>query len=247
MVHDTATILSVLDDCCDAFTFPMLDNGYVHLAATRLALFRSEEDWAMVIEVFGFSPRAGLPDVCVYTFGSRLHDRNPPADYQTREAHKNYLTHNPHNESRFFNPVEEGTWQHDDFSELVSNEATDVVLRGRPMRLPALDEYARFGIELEDSTRVHVFELCRYLAAVERELVLATPSEQRVSVRPEMTRILQLEEWHHPDVVDENSRPSCSETFQQLAEALHSGDVSIYKPSMAPNTHWRNWPDGGTL
>ena len=25
----------------------------------------------MVIEVFGFSPRAGLPDVCVHTFGSR--------------------------------------------------------------------------------------------------------------------------------------------------------------------------------
>jgi hypothetical protein len=48
-------ILRILDSCCDAYTFPMLDNGYVYLAATRLSLFRSPRDWAMVIEVFGFS------------------------------------------------------------------------------------------------------------------------------------------------------------------------------------------------
>ena len=32
MVFDPEEILSILDDCCDAFTFPMLDNGYVYLA-----------------------------------------------------------------------------------------------------------------------------------------------------------------------------------------------------------------------
>jgi len=34
-------ILSVLDRCCDAFSFPMLDNGYFYLAATRLSLYRT--------------------------------------------------------------------------------------------------------------------------------------------------------------------------------------------------------------
>ena len=28
MVFDSEEILSILDDCCEAFTFPMLDNGY---------------------------------------------------------------------------------------------------------------------------------------------------------------------------------------------------------------------------
>ena len=69
-------ILRVLDRCCDDFTFPMLDNGYVYLSATRLSLHRSLEDWAMVIEVFGFSPRADLPDTFIYTFASKLRDRN---------------------------------------------------------------------------------------------------------------------------------------------------------------------------
>lgn len=81
MSFDPEEILSILDRCCDAFMFPMLDNGYMYLAATRLSLYRSAADWAMVIEVFGFSPRAGLPDTSIQIFASRLHDRNPPEGY----------------------------------------------------------------------------------------------------------------------------------------------------------------------
>ncbi len=72
-----------------AFTFPMLDNGYVYLAATRLSVFRSPEDWALVIEVFGFSPRGGTPDTHIHTYASRLHDRDPPGNYVTLAAHEN--------------------------------------------------------------------------------------------------------------------------------------------------------------
>jgi hypothetical protein len=68
-----------------------------------------------------------------------------------------------------------------------------------------------------------------------------------MSVLPEMMQILQLEEWHHPNVVDEKELPSVSETFQQLAQVLASGDVRAYRPKQAPNTHWRNWPEGGRL
>ncbi|MGI8904947.1 MAG: DUF7003 family protein [Candidatus Sumerlaeaceae bacterium] len=60
MTIDSDEILSVLDNCCDTFKFPMLDNGYVYLAATGLSLYRSTMNWAMVIEVFGFSP-SGMP------------------------------------------------------------------------------------------------------------------------------------------------------------------------------------------
>jgi hypothetical protein len=50
------------------------------------------------------------------------------------------------------------------------------------------------------------FELCRFLADIAREQVLATPEERRISVLPEMEQILQLEEWHHPNVVDDQER-----------------------------------------
>jgi len=225
----------------------MLDNGYVYLAATRLSLFRSAEDWAIVVEVFGFSPRSGLPDTNVSTFASSLWKRNQRDQYVNQEAYENYLVKHPHDESRFVFPVDEGGWQDEEDSETVAENADTIVLRGRALSVPGRDDYASHGIELEDPSRVRVFELCRYLAAVEREVVLATSVERRVSVRPELALLLQLEEWNHPNVVDESERPSGSPTFQQLARVLETGDVSMYRPSIPPNTHWSNWPDGGTL
>lgn len=237
-------ILRILDKCCDDFQFPMLDNGYVYLAATRLSLYRSTEDWGLVIEIFGFSPRSGLPDTCIHTFASRLHDRDPPEKYVSRDAYEKYLTNNLHNESRFVYPIEEG----DAFAdELVAPEAREILVRGKAWKLPARDAYAQHGIELEDAAQVNVFELCRYLADAARDDVLATEAERRISIRSDMLQLLQLEEWHHPNVVDESARPSGSMSFQQLARALETGDISAYRPTEKPNTHWRNWPDGGTL
>jgi hypothetical protein len=240
-------ILSVLDHCCDAFTFPMLDNGYVYLAATRLALYRTAVDWAMVIEVFGFSPRAGLPDTHIYTFASSLYNRDAPEKYAKREAYDRYLANNPNNDSRFVYPIDAGEWQDVRNDEIVAEDAREVVVRRQRHPIPSLGEYAQHGIAVENPPRVRVFELCRLLADMARDAVLATPKERRVSVPPDMKQVLQLEEWHHPNVVDFDDRPSGSETFQQLAQVLATGNLAFYRPSRPPNTHWRNWPEGGLL
>jgi hypothetical protein len=247
MTFDPEEILSILDRCCDAFTFPMLDNGYWYLAATRLSLYRSATDWAMVIEVFGFAPRGGLPDTSIQTFASRLYDRDPPERYGNRQAYEGYLANNPHNEYRSVFPIDEGPWQDAEDLEFVAPDASLIVVRDQAIALPSVADYMRHGIELEQAPRVQVFELCRYLAGVAREQVLATPEERRVSVLPEMEQLLQLEEWHHPNVIDDAERPSGSETFRQLARVLATGDVKMYQPSQPPNTHWRNWPEGGRL
>lgn len=244
---DAGRILEVLDEACDAFTFPMLDNGYVYLAATRLSLHRSAHDWAMVIEVFGFSPRAGLPDIGIHTFGSRLHERDPVEQYATRAHWDTYLAEHPHDDSRFRHPIAAGTWIDEEEGELVAEDATEVLVRGRPIALPSLEVWPRHEIVLEDPPRIAVFELCRYLAAVARDEVLASAVERRVSVPPELAEVLVLDAWHHPNVVDEADRPSGSSTFRQLARVLETGDRGLYRPTDPPNTHWQNWPDGGTL
>ena len=244
MKDSAQDILSVLDACCGDFTFPMLDNGYVYLAATRLSIFRSPDDWAMTIEVFGFSPRAGLPDTHIYTFGGNLCNRKRPEDYVSREAYENYLGNNPHNESRFIFPVDEGDWLD---GESVVKNASEVVLRGELLPLPAAAEFKKHGIEVEDANEIRIYELCRFLAGIRRSEVLATVEELRVNVGPRLEQVLQLDEWNHPSVVDEACRPSSSETFQQLAEVIVAGDIRRYRPTLLPNTHWRNWPEGGTL
>lgn len=247
MAIDPDQILFLLDRCCDVFTFPMLDNGYWYLAATRLSLFRSPADWAMVIETFGYNPRAGVPDTAICTFASTICNRDVPGSYVSQEAYENYLKNNPNNDVRFIYPMEDGDWQHKENGDFLASGASEFVLRGRRTAIPPLNEYASRGIALEQPPRVQVFEFCRALAEVARDSVLATEQERRVSALPEMEQILQLEEWNHPDVSDQDGRPSKSETFQQLARVLATGDAALYRPTLQPNTHWSNWPLGGTL
>jgi hypothetical protein len=45
----------------------------------------------------------------------------------------------------------------------------------------------------------------------------------------------------------EDNRPSAYETWQLLAKVIATGDISLYKPALAPNTHWKNWPDSGSM
>jgi hypothetical protein len=222
----------------------MLDNGYVYLAATRLSLYRSPEDWAMVIEVFGFSPRSGLPDIHMQTFASTIGNRKSARDYVSPDAHAAYLAKHPHNGCHFVFPIEEGDWHE---GELVATGATTLTLRGRSVPVPDQAAYQRAEVNLEQPPAVQVFELCRALAHEARDAVLATPDERRFNVPDELQLLLSLDEWAHPDVVDSSKRPSGSEAFQQLARVLVSGDVDEYQPTEVPNTHWRNWPDGGTL
>jgi hypothetical protein len=89
-------------------------------------------------------------------------------------------------------------------------------------------------------------ELFRSLVPGHRELLFATEQQLRARVPADLPQILQLEEWHHPDVVADE-RPSQSETFRALADVLVSGDPGRYRPTQPPNTHWSNWPDGGSL
>jgi hypothetical protein len=88
----------------------------------------------------------------------------------------------------------------------VAKDATEVALRGEALPLPPLGEYEQRGIALERPPQVQVFELCRFLAGAARNSVLATGQERRISVLPDMKQILQLEDWHHPNVVDNDER-----------------------------------------
>jgi hypothetical protein len=224
----------------------MLDNGYVYLAASRLTLYRSELDWAMVIEIFGFSPRSGAPDVTVQTFASRLYNRDPSENYVSDAAYKRYLKENAHNESRSYFPIDGDSWQDVEDDELVAAQTQQIDLRGEPIVIPSADQFEELGIALAMAPRVQVFELCRALAATHRNLVLAAPAERRTSVLPGLPQIMELNDWHHPDLAA-GEKASDSTTFQQLAMVLETGKSSQYQPSLPGNTHWRNWPTGGLL
>src|ERR1017187_9986302 len=179
--------------CCDpAVAFPLSGGlGYGGRGVRLLAAFRNT--------------RCPHLHIC-----NTLYNRDPAANYVSPEAYENYLKNNHHNESRFVYPIKEGAWIDEEMPEHVA-EAGMLVLRGHSIEVPSPESYAQHGIPL-GGDRPAIFELCRFLAAVRRDDVLATPDERAISVLPEMRQILQLEEWHHPDVVAEEL-PSQVDSF----------------------------------
>jgi hypothetical protein len=121
----------------------------------------------------------------------------------------------------------------EDEPEFLRSDAAEVELRG-----------TRVPIDAPGGTPLA--EVFRKLVPEHRELLLATEDELRKAVPGDLVRLLQLEEWRHPDVTGDEL-PSDTSTFRQLAEALVGGDASRYAPDAPPNTHWSNWPEGGTL
>jgi hypothetical protein len=41
--------------------------------------------------------------------------------------------------------------------------------------------------------------------------------------------------------------PSEYETWQLIAKVIATGDTSLYRPTLEPNSHWKNWPESGSM
>lgn len=238
-------ILAILDRAAQDFSFPMLDNGYVYPAAARMSLYRSPEDWAIVLETFGYSPRAGEPDCMITTFASRPANRRPPSAFITAAAHADYLAENPHLEQRFVQVIDQDSLYDEDCPDYVAADAERLALRDQVIPVPDLDAVRAAGIEPEDN-RLLVFELARYLAHHHRELVLATPAERTANLPPGIVQVGLFDDWRHPDLAREEW-PSETASFRAVA-ALLAGDPHDPEAITAgANTHWSNWPEGGRL
>lgn len=227
-------ILNQFDEHARAFTFPMLDNGYVYLADTRLSACRDESRWALIIEVIGAHYRMGGYhglDNTLHCYGNCLYCK-------TGTATENFLT---------FIRDGEGERLFDEEDWYVNQNAQSLRLREAliPLHLD-INFLAAKDIVLEGAPRVTAAELLRSLVPEYQNLYFATEEELRQRVPSDLPMILRLEEWNHPDLAAEEL-PSHSETFQMIADVLVSGNSSLYKPTLAPNTHWRNWPEGGSL
>ena len=228
-------ILYQLDKCASEFIFPMLDNGYIYLAGTKMTLLREDVKWIIMIEIIGFSYRAGGHygiTNCIHLYGNCL-------DFEPGTNNENYiiLTEDSQDGLTF-----------DEDEKFYLNSTTDTfLLRGELHKIcHNRNEYEKIGIELENSEHISAFEFLRYLTHNISEKLWATEEEIRARIPKYISKIMELNEWFHPDLVN-GDLPSDNQTFQQLADVLETGNLELYKPTFQPNTHWKNWAEGGTL
>jgi hypothetical protein len=228
-------ILAQLDTCNAEYTFPMLDNGYVYPAGTKLTAYRDDKLWAIVIEAIGFSYRGGGHNGisnCLHIYGNSL--QYGPG---TRNENFIYLTDDANNCNTFDN--EEYFYLNPDCATFTLRDQIIPLYQDREL-------YKDSGIEIEDSERINAFEFLRLLDALHHDQLVATENEIKERIPNGLTKIIELRNWFHPDVVNDEL-PSKNETFIQIAKVLETGNIDFYKPTHEPNTSWKNWPDGGTL
>jgi hypothetical protein len=235
MTMTTAEILSQLDRSATDYNFPMLDNGYAYPADVRLTAYRDDTRWALIIETVDQSPRGGGHDgtrCVIHVYGNCIEGIQGPVN----EDFLSRTSDSP--EGPIYS--EECDWNLNESAgriavgdQLLSFDLSPAVLQ-------------RKGITPAEDGVLSSIDLLRSLLPEHRELFLATEQEKRRRIPSDLPEFMRLEEWHHPNLCA-GELPSASETFQQLAEAIVTGDRSRYRPGNHPNTHWSNWPEGGTL
>jgi hypothetical protein len=219
-------ILRQLDRSAREFEFPMLDNAYVRLADVRLTAFRSPTEWLIVFEEIAlFQERTFANTVSAY--GNKL------ARPGTQLGIDDLITSVPGH------PI----WD-DEGNFRLNLWAFTIAINGQTRRFsPSREDYARAGVDVDadDPNAAKILRLLTVL--VPDELFLSDARLLEVCGRADssLKRFLQMDDWHHPDVADEEL-PRESDCLRSLAEALAKDDKDAYAcPEELFNTHWSNW------
>lgn len=247
-------MLDILDRSAEAFVFPMLDNGYVYPAATRLSAYSGEgagggadaNGWALVFEVLGYSPRSGVPDLCVTTIGEGFRETEQASDFVSEQAFAAFRQANANWRQDFIHPFDDDDWIDREAMEVMRSDAIAIGIRGDAAAAPSVETLERIDALGAIGEPAHLANVLRALADNHREKLLATEAERRARIPDGWRELLVLDDWRHPDVVREECAPGTSAVMRSLAEVVVHGDPSRLVRE-EPNTHWSNWPEGGSL
>jgi hypothetical protein len=216
-------ILSQFDACAKASVFPGFDEREFVYAGSRLTAYRNVQHWSVIVEQVGVIPGlAGHEGIVtrLFCFGNCLNDAIGVDDRYVYHMTRDGM------EGPTFVDVPEG---------VVHPQAMTLRLRGKPIwieRNPIVLESS--GVVRVSTDRLFSFELVRTLFLEYRHKMLLHDVERSELMWADPPRFLQLNEWYQPT----EGLPGECETFQLLAEALVEGDIGIYEPTCAPNTHW---------
>ncbi|WP_394347842.1 DUF7003 family protein [Niastella caeni] len=109
----------------------------------------------------------------------------------------------------------------------LNNQATSIKIRDTviPLRFDK-EYYLQKGIELEFENRITPWELLRGLIPERSNLFWLTRQEIATKIPLDLPEFMTLTNWHHPDLAADE-KPSDTETFQQLADVIVTGNKTF--------------------
>jgi hypothetical protein len=227
MVFSAANILEVLDEGAYNYEFPMLDNIYHYLSGTKIAAFRSINEWLIVFQKTSFFISAGEFSNVINAFGNNIK--------------KNGII----SIEKIISESLKDKMFDDEGNFLLNPLHFKVNIKGIEREFnPTEDDYKKIGIESNDDKMPNEAKIIRYLMSViPNELFFSTVDLLKICGRENsnLEVFITLDDWSHPDLVNDE-KPSEIPSFQSLAEALEKNDKALYKCLEEEyNTHWSNW------
>lgn len=225
-------ILDYLDSC----EFPMLDNGYYYHADQQLKIYRNETDWLMILQVIQYHNHCYSIDgftTITYKYGSAV-----SADQSFRDD--SFFFPVPEQEREvFLDDEEDYSSKLNPLVDQIKIDDTYIPLEHDPMK------YLAKGIELESKEKIRPWEVLRYITPEYSHLLWQT--REQLAIPANYKEEITFSNWEHPDNIDTNM--SDMKSFQEIAKCL-ALNLPFEKEKIDTkdsNTHWSNWPDGGTL
>lgn len=222
-------ILMELDRNARRWYFIVLDGGKALPADCRMTVYCDENRWAFVLEQIVYAPQSpgfwGMVDL-VYTIGNRV------AETPSGSGDSIAVIKDAGRDRAFLDPI----------GLEVNPRVRMLTVRNKIVQVDlSLEHLRQEGIPIPHDGVLRGQHLLWSLLPAHRDLLFATDSEKSTRLPLDLPKFLQLEEWNHPRLMTQRTKPSQSETFRLLAEATVAGDVDRYRPTLPPNTNFRNW------
>lgn len=228
-------ILRQLDTEAESYVFPMLDNGYYYHGDQKLTIFRDKKRWAILLEVLAYNNHLdGLEGITTIAnvFGNCLTAWNDNDNF-------NYFASDSKTEAFIYD-------ENDYPSKLNSLNKTIKVKEVEIIIDFNKEHYKSKNITFEYNDKITPWEFMRALIPEYSDLFWLNREDISNKIPSDLPILMVLNNWHHPDLADEE-KPSDTETFNQLADVIFTGNKTLYNTSEKNNTHWTNWPEGGAL
>ena len=256
--------------------FPDFDHGYNYHVDQRLSAYGDGARWVVVIEQLSVNPRSGAfagINTTLYYHGNAV-ELEPQPGWGDKAVHSLSVVEDGPGGPLFKEgdferidlkaadvrirgqvvPIRTDAnyyWARNIEVESITHKQIDQMIADARHLLPPEHAEAQVKSFEEMRGRVGKFELdtwhlARGLVPEHRDLLLATEAERRKGVPSGLPLLLQVDEWDHPRLMEQELPSSC-ESFKMLARVLAKRDPGEYRPTEPPNTHWSNWPQSGSL
>lgn len=224
-------ILEMLDQAAAEYQFPSPGNTNFYFGAMRLTAFHSDSEWLIVFDLVVYDKGLCIFEKVVEAYGNKIREPGFQSAFEFSQM--------------FSKAPKEPTELYIDGKCMIDKWSFSLPINGvvRSFK-PSRTDYEAAGIDV-DSPMPEEIQILRYLVYILGEELFETDELLlQICARGNagLKRFIRLKEWRHPGP-DPDEFPGETETFQSLAEALVTGNPTLYAASEKPNTHWSNWTD----